>query len=492
MEEEERPNAEATFMDFAKALIQRLQDWGPGSLARLIGERREYRDNDPFPQHTTYEEPDYHLPIAVHSNDPFWESPLVVNCARRHYELGIYPGSQWLNQPLDEGMMHRLTRSYLPQPILYAARESGFPPSDANVRETYRSFAEAWTSPLSRYEIAVPLFGLEGSVSDEELASEAQVQDKLRLTRLTADDKNRLWTDRTEFPFLQHIDEEWLGATQYQLAGSFVEELPMQFPSNEVGNDIYSFLSALRLRKEGDVATPVIFRIALEPRMHNSIEAHSFFFGEGHPLRGRYLIEPGDLESVRQLLGRFEKLERMKAFSAIEVSVRRYTQSRTRLMNEDRIIDMAIALESCLLGTEVELAYRFPLRGAALLVRRSSRPPRRVHALLHALYQARNKVVHDGQMLKQMSHVQKLNSQDVDADERVEALVAAWDDLCRAILDEFQLRLVSDVEAQGKQRVKVGGVVAQLRSDLDEQLIEGLQLLHSGNVSANGTDAAAQ
>ena len=479
MEGLQKPDAEAIFMEFANALVERLLEWAPGSLAHIVEDRREYRDNDRFPRHTTHEEPDYNWPIVAHINDPFWESDLVVNCAKQHYGQGIYPGSQWLDQALDDTMMHHLTRSYLPEPVLYAAREFGFPPDEARVLATYRLMAEAWTSPLSRYEIAVPLFGLAGTISDEELTGEAEIKDKLRVTRLTPADKNRLWTDRTDFPYLQHIDEELLGATEYQLAGSFVEELPRQFPSDDVANDIYSFLFALRFHKKGDVATPVIFRIALEPRMHNSIEAHSFLFGEGRPFGGRYLIESGDLARVRQLLERFESLEKLNAFSPIEVSVRRYMQSRIRLMPEDRLIDLTIALESCLLGTEVELAYRFPLRGAALLVRRAGCPPSRVRLLLHALYRARNKVVHDGQILRQMSHLQSLNKDDEDIDEHVDKLVEAWDELSRVILDEFQLRILSDSASAAEEgrAVKIGALVERLRLNLDDVLVDGLEVL---------------
>ncbi len=91
------------------------------------------------------------------------------------------------------------------------------------------------------------------------------------------------------------------------------------------------------------------------------------------------------------------------------------TGSSERDLREDRIIDLTIALESCLLAdvSDGELNYRLTLRGAALLAQARLWKPARAQSLLKAIYAIRSAIVHEGQQLtnlggKQRKILQKL------------------------------------------------------------------------------------
>ena len=130
-------------MDFAAELVARLAVWTERTgVAHTVEERPEFHGNDPFPSYTTRETPFHALTLVSHLHDPFWESELVVNCAREHYKQGLYPGCQWLDQPLDESMMHRLIHSYLPEPVVYALQIHGADTALDEVRHAYRQFAD--------------------------------------------------------------------------------------------------------------------------------------------------------------------------------------------------------------------------------------------------------------------------------------------------------------------------------------------------------------
>ncbi len=465
--------AEQLFMEFAAELLARLAVWTKQTVvAQTVEERPQFHDNDPFPSRTTREAPCYALTFVSHIDDPFWEGEPVLSCAREHYKQGLYPGSQWLDQALDESMMHRLIHSYLPQPVVHALQIHGPGATLDEVRQAYRQFADAWSCPISRYDISFPLVGLTGAVSSDELALEASISEGLRFAPLTTDDKNRLWRYRTEFPYMERLDEELLARTQFQLTGTFAEYLPRQFPSDALASDMYGFLLALRLHKAGDVGAPIIFRTGLEPTTSDSTEAHSFPFGELRPFPRNYTLEPGDLAQVRALLQRLDALDTCKGLPALQVALRRYMQSRTRSMPEDRIIDLTIALESCLLGRESELAYRFPLRGAALLVRNMTLAPSRVVTLLDALYSSRNKIVHEGRSLNQLASLISVSKAAGDGD--VSELLEHWEEMARLILHELQLRLLAGMEkATPTGKVpKPDTVMQNIRESLDAVLVQ--------------------
>jgi len=90
----------------------------------------------------------------------------------------------------------------------------------------------------------------------------------------------------------------------------------------------------------------------------------------------------------------------------LAVALRRFNQAYARETAEDRLIDLTVCLESCLLsGVEDELKYRLSLRAAALLADRND--PERTQVMLNAVYQARSSIVHSGKQLSDVAAMMK-------------------------------------------------------------------------------------
>ncbi len=91
------------------------------------------------------------------------------------------------------------------------------------------------------------------------------------------------------------------------------------------------------------------------------------------------------------------------------MALRHFNQSYGRTIDEDRLIDLTIALESCLLAdaSHEELNYRLALRGAALLAQAQLWEPGKAQALLKAMYAIRSAIVHSGQRLSNLGKDQK-------------------------------------------------------------------------------------
>jgi hypothetical protein len=142
----------------------------------------------------------------------------------------------------------------------------------------------------------------------------------------------------------------------------------------------------------------------------------------------------------------------------MSIPLRRFNQAYGRQSAEDTIIDLTIALESCLLPkTRVELQYRLSMRGAALLA--SLRNPVETQALLKTVYEVRSEIVHNGKLLSDHGVLRKIES--------LGSVVAkdflhACEDVVRDVLRESILRLAA------------GGTLKALSEELDARVLSGL------------------
>jgi hypothetical protein len=145
----------------------------------------------------------------------------------------------------------------------------------------------------------------------------------------------------------------------------------------------------------------------------------------------------------------------------MQIPLRRFNQAYGRQSEEDTIIDLTIALESCLLpNTRDELQYRLSMRGAALLA--SLRNPVETQALLKTVYEIRSDIVHNGKPLSDEGVRRKV--------ERLGPVITrdflhACEDVARDILRECVLRLAAGVS------------LTDLCQELDERILSGLSLL---------------
>jgi hypothetical protein len=149
----------------------------------------------------------------------------------------------------------------------------------------------------------------------------------------------------------------------------------------------------------------------------------------------------------------------------MSIPLRRFNQAYGRQSGEDTVIDLTIALESCLLpNTRDELQYRLSMRGAALLT--TLRNPVETQALLKTIYEIRSEIVHNGKLLAENGVRRKIESLGpvVGKD-----FIHACEDVVRDVLRESILRLAT------------GGTLAGLSKELDEQILLGLTASSRGS-----------
>jgi hypothetical protein len=173
--------------------------------------------------------------------------------------------------------------------------------------------------------------------------------------------------------------------------------------------DLRNVITALRLTKPGDVAvTGYADQSDDVPPLgsYPSLRTLDMLWSDFQVRRqgSIYTLEADDIGNVLSFSEVLKLLDARSARAGLDVALRRFNQSYSREYNEDRLIDLTIALESTLLADvsdpKIDLKYRFVLHGAALLARR--RDPQEVHTFLRAMYDARSVVVHSGKVLSDM------------------------------------------------------------------------------------------
>jgi len=149
----------------------------------------------------------------------------------------------------------------------------------------------------------------------------------------------------------------------------------------------------------------------------------------------------------------------------LAIALRRFNQSYSRINPEDQIIDLTIALESCLLGDgNEELNYRLALRGAALLAKAKLWEPKDARDLLKALYIVRSAIVHSGQELSNLGReaTKQLRDLKISPDK----FPQRCEDIVRYIVRTYVLRLAEDGASDKTVRT--------ICVELDQSILEGL------------------
>jgi len=137
-------------------------------------------------------------------------------------------------------------------------------------------------------------------------------------------------------------------------------------------------------------------------------------------------VGPDDLKERHALCDALDK----KAFDLFHVAFHRFNQAMRRTHVEDRIIDLAISLESTVLaGISTELSWRARMLGTELL--RGSVPHAHARMMLDCLYKARSKIVHEGALL---SDVVASKSETGKALRKLATTVDAFDDAMVTLL----------------------------------------------------------
>ena len=219
-----------------------------------------------------------------------------------------------------------------------------------------------------------------------------------------------------------------LSGTRFQLTGTYAATPDGSSEGLQLDQSIERTITALRLLKEGDVGASTSFLSSGRRPAHQAralTQCRTRRHGDCYQLEQADL---GDLNGVYQSLVEAEK---HPSFADIEMALRRFNQSYMRTQSEDRLVDSAIALDSCLLpDTKDEMTYKLSLRVAVLLA--SERTPWTTMALVKALYNSRSSIVHSGKYINDRS-IQK-EARRVRPDLTPQGLLKEAESLTRATL----------------------------------------------------------
>jgi hypothetical protein len=211
-------------------------------------------------------------------------------------------------------------------------------------------------------------------------------------------------------------------------------------------------LTAVRLIKPGNVHANLKFSevTGFHPRSLGLMMGHT------HPLVPNVRSEalhlsreevPRCVEVWRQL----RTISREDAITPLDIAIRKLTDLCDRWKLEDRIIDMAIILETTLLrDVREELRYRLSLRGTRLL--RASRAPQETAQLLKDFYDVRSQIVHAGKTLEECKAIKRRECPPADFVQDMELV-------CREVLATFV------------ERVAAGESVGDIVASLDEEAL---------------------
>ena len=296
--------------------------------------------------------------------------------------------------------------------------------------------------------MTVPLLNLQG----KDIAAR-KVGKLLRIAPFTDEDKTQLWDEG--FGLTGYVSISDFISAKYKLIGTFTEAKEGRPSQSDLQEDAERVITALRFLKVGDVGTPAIIEVG-----HGELCTCGHRAGFPSDLRPRrygrpYELSKPELASVSRLVSSLLKAAEGSRLSGMQVSLRRFNQAYGRENAEDRIIDLTIALESCLLkGADDELTYRLSLRGAALLGNVAD--PHETQSLLATMYGLRSKIVHEGMTLDKVKerHLGGLIRHEV---------VRHCEDITRRILSTYVARLAA------------GESIANINKALDEQIVSSLR-----------------
>ncbi len=323
--------------------------------------------------------------------------------------------------------------------------------------ESFHRYRTVWTAPTLRYETVVPLLNFKSDVRHE-----VTLGRHLALSPFTPEEKTQAWNSDVDFyPTVKNpIEFNAFLQSKYKLACIRFQDQKKEYSTEDVNEELMDVLTALRLTKAGDVGAPAIFeRSELQSRL--MMPTATISRTNDYVVRQsgtEYNITEAELSQVNKLFVSLQGLNAQAQRGGLTVALRRFNQAYSRENDEDRIIDLTITLESCLLaGLSKELSYRFILRGAALLSER--RDPKETKALLKEIYDNRSSIVHDGKTLLEL----KKGSKHDPPDHAAKEFLRQSEEIVRDILREYVIQMAS-------KKLSVKKVNEQLELGIIERL----------------------
>jgi len=259
------------------------------------------------------------------------------------------------------------------------------------------------------------------------------------------------------------IDFKAFSEVKFKFIGTRAQKRNGQEVGQDISTELEDTITALRLVKAGDVGALAFFergRMVSGPPTMSASVSPALFVRQHNTL---YHFTEVDLPIATALYTTLQEFDQHKR--GLAIALRRFNQSYSRINPEDQIIDLTIALESCLLGDgNEELNYRLALRGAALLAKAKLWEPKDARDLLKALYIVRSAIVHSGQELSNLGReaTKQLRDLKISPDK----FPQRCEDIVRYIVRTYVLRLAEDGASDKTVRT--------ICVELDQSILEGL------------------
>ncbi len=462
---------ERLFETFAQTILAQMNTWAasegmPQSVHQFvdfteIGYRLRYAVKHEY----------WDLLLRYHDH-PFWGQEAVEQFVRKQWSALLASPTK---APLSSEEINSLLYRDFLFPLLDVLEQYGtFQPTREQLLESYSRYQAMWAANSIRWDVIIPLVQF-----TSDLQEPVRFSSHLQLAPFTREEKTSVWNRGTKLDDLvgrfRPVDFNAFLKTRYKLTGFHIDTRNT-LGNQELGMEVENIITALRLVKVGDVGVLAFFETNQMPRssmpssfislpndqsIRRSDSFYSLQFGS------LYTLSETDLPVAQALSEALQKLDKQK--SGLAVALRHFNQAYGRTNHEDRIIDLTVALESCLLAdvSTEELNYRLALRGAALLAQAKLWEPEKAQALLKAMYAIRSAIVHAGQQLSDLGKDQKklLGKLGIPPHE----FTGRCENIVRDILRTYVMWLTQE-----------GKSVKTICSDLDHSILQGLTRSASG------------
>jgi len=401
------------------------------------------------------EKPDFRGLLLV--NRERWRTKEAEDCAREHFERGVHRerrvlGEDWkpIRSPTFGSSGNQLGQQLIYE-VHYALadlceRLQTLRPNKDQLLEAYDRLVQHWTDPTIEWCLAAPLVNFRTD------RCRLRIDGEIELIALSHEEKTGLWNHSPGFgPFgePQVIDRGDLARARFTLVGFSRNGREDHGFGPEFANKVTRIVTALRLLRGGDVGVPAI--LGTSSGLFEKFASQYVFDGRTRDSGRVFELRASDCDDFAKI---YDALG--GPASAMQIPLRRFNQAYGRPSAEDVIIDLTIALESCLLSNSGAKKVPLSKRGTALLVH--LRNSAETEPLLRAMYEVRNEIVHDGRLLS-----------DEELRKRIERLsppigkdfLHACEDVTRDVLRECVLRLA------------VGGSLSDLCQELDGRVLSG-------------------
>jgi hypothetical protein len=394
-----------------------------------------------------------------------WARAEAERCAREHFAHDVRRDRQVLDENWQLvasptfGHLGNQLGSQLTYEVCYAIadlceRLQTLRPTGEQLLEAYERLTEEWTCPTVIWHLGAPLINFKTEKCP------VRIGKSLELAPLSHDEKTSLWNQNAGFgPFgePQVMDRGDLARAQFVFRGSSTTGRNDSGFGPEFRDEVARVVTAMRLFGSGDVGIPAV--LGTSTGLFEKFASQNVFDGRVRNSSRMYVLRAADWDAftkVYDALGTIEK--------KLQIPLRRFNQAYDRRSGEDTIIDLTIALESCLLPNTKEKKARLSRRGATLLM--LLRDPLETQALLKVMYEVRNDTVHNGKLLSENGVRRKIES--------LSPVVAK--DFLHACED-----VVRDVLRESVVRLAAGESLAGLCRELDERISLGLTVAGRGS-----------